>query len=39
MAFRVKQTIKAKRDLCIILGWLLTQYAGEGGLRWVVPAL
>ncbi|HMD85225.1 MAG TPA: type II toxin-antitoxin system RelE/ParE family toxin [Terriglobia bacterium] len=34
MAFRVEQTLKAKRDLDLILEWLLTQYAGERGLRW-----
>lgn len=32
MAFRVKPTTKAKRDLDIILGWLFVQYAGESGL-------
>jgi hypothetical protein len=34
MAFRVNQTAQAKRDLDVILGWLLAQYAGESGLRW-----
>jgi hypothetical protein len=29
MAFRVEQARKAKRDLDIILEWLLAQYAGE----------
>jgi plasmid stabilization system protein ParE len=34
MAFRVKTTAKAKRDLDAILEWLLSQEAGETGLRW-----
>ena len=34
MAFRVKTTAKAKRDLDAILAWLLSQEAGETGLRW-----
>jgi plasmid stabilization system protein ParE len=34
MAFRVKTTAKAKRDLDTILAWLLSQEAGETGLRW-----
>lgn len=34
MAFRVKQALKAKRDLDLILEWLRSQYAGETGLRW-----
>lgn len=34
MAFRVRTTAKAKRDLDAILGWLLSQQAGEAGLRW-----
>ena len=34
MAFRVKTTTKAKQDLDDILGRLLSQEAGETGLRW-----
>ena len=34
MGFRVKTTAKAKRDLDAILGWLLSENAGEAGLRW-----
>jgi plasmid stabilization system protein ParE len=34
MAFRVKTTIKAKRDLDFILERLLSQGAGQAGLRW-----
>ncbi len=34
MVFRVKTTTKAKRDLDEILERLLTQEAGEPGLRW-----
>jgi plasmid stabilization system protein ParE len=34
MAFRVRTTAKAKRDLDEILEWLLSQEAGETGLRW-----
>lgn len=34
MAFRVEQAFKAKRDLDLILEWLLTQCAGESGLQW-----
>ena len=34
MAFRVKTTTKAKRDLDGILKRLLSQEAGETGLRW-----
>ena len=34
MAFRVKTSARAKRDLRNILGWLLSQGAGEAGLRW-----
>jgi toxin ParE1/3/4 len=34
MAFRVKTTAKAKRDLDDILERLLSQAAGETGLRW-----
>ena len=35
MAFRVETTLKAKRDLDLILAWLLTQHAGESGLSWL----
>ena len=34
MAFRVRTTAKAKRDLDAILVWLQSQQAGEAGLRW-----
>ncbi len=34
MAFRVRTTAKAKRDLDDILAWLLSHEAGETGLRW-----
>jgi plasmid stabilization system protein ParE len=34
MAFRVRTTTKAKRDLDDILERLLSQEAGETGLRW-----
>jgi toxin ParE1/3/4 len=34
MAFRVRTTAKAKRDLDEILTWLLSQEAGDTGLRW-----
>jgi len=34
MAFRVRNTAKAKRDLDEILKWLLSQEAGDAGLRW-----
>jgi plasmid stabilization system protein ParE len=34
MAFRVKQTAQADRDLALILEWLRAQQAGETGLRW-----
>ena len=34
MAFRVKTTAQAKRDLDDILERLLSQEAGETGLRW-----
>ena len=34
MAFRVKQTPQADRDLDTILDWLLERQAGEAGLRW-----
>lgn len=34
MAFRVKTTVKATRDLNAILSHLLTGHAGETGVRW-----
>lgn len=34
MAFRVKVSARAKRDLDDVLKWLLTQEAGEAGFRW-----
>ena len=34
MAFRVRTSARAKRDLDEILGWLLSRGAGLAGLRW-----
>ena len=34
MAFRVKQTARAKRDLDSILQRLLAEGAGDTGIRW-----
>lgn len=34
MAFRVEITEEAERDARSILEWLLSQHAGETGLRW-----
>jgi len=34
MGFLVKNTLKAKRDLDTILAWLLSEHAGDTGLRW-----
>src|SRR3569832_744971 len=34
MAFRVKPTPRATRDLDAILEWLLSNETGETGLRW-----
>ncbi|HEX4320825.1 MAG TPA: type II toxin-antitoxin system RelE/ParE family toxin [Acidobacteriaceae bacterium] len=34
MAFHVKQTAQADRDLDAILDWLFDQQAGETGVRW-----
>jgi plasmid stabilization system protein ParE len=34
MAFRVEVTPQAKKDARAILKWLLSQQAGETGLRW-----
>jgi len=34
MAFRVEVTPSAKKDSNAILEWLLSQHAGETGLRW-----
>jgi len=34
MAFRVRLTAQADRDLDAILEWLQSQNAGEAGLRW-----
>ncbi|MGC2660889.1 MAG: type II toxin-antitoxin system RelE/ParE family toxin [Bryobacteraceae bacterium] len=34
MAFEVKYSARAEKDLDDILGWLLAQGAGETGLRW-----
>jgi plasmid stabilization system protein ParE len=34
MAFRVEYSAEAEADLDSILEWLISQYAGEAGLRW-----
>lgn len=34
MAFRVRTSANAKRDVDAILAWLLSQEAGDGGWRW-----
>lgn len=34
MTFRVEITASAEHDLDLILAWLLSQHAGETGLRW-----
>jgi plasmid stabilization system protein ParE len=34
MAFRVEVTSQAEQDADTILEWLLSQHAGEAGLRW-----
>jgi plasmid stabilization system protein ParE len=34
MAFRVEVTPKANQDANAILKWLLSQHAGDAGLRW-----
>ncbi|MGO9257290.1 MAG: type II toxin-antitoxin system RelE/ParE family toxin [Bryobacteraceae bacterium] len=34
MAFRVEITPRAEQDADSILGWLLSQHAGEAGLQW-----
>lgn len=34
MTFRVELTAEAERDADVILEWLLSQHAGETGLRW-----
>jgi plasmid stabilization system protein ParE len=34
MDFRVRTTARAKRDLDVILTWLLKEQAGDAGLRW-----
>ena len=34
MAFRVEYTLRAEADLFEILDWLITEHAGEAGLRW-----
>jgi plasmid stabilization system protein ParE len=36
MIFRVEVTAKAQRDADAILEWLLSQHAGETGLRWFI---
>ena len=34
MAFRVEVTLEAEQDADSILEWLLSQHAGEAGIRW-----
>jgi len=34
MAFRVETTEQAERDILGILDWLISEQAGEAGLRW-----
>ncbi len=34
MAFRVETTAEAEREGAAILEWLLSQHAGETGIRW-----
>jgi plasmid stabilization system protein ParE len=34
MTFRVETTAEAERDADAILDWLLSQHAGEAGIRW-----
>ena len=34
MAFRVKQTPRADKDLDALLDWLMERQAGDTGLRW-----
>lgn len=34
MAFRVEMTLEAEQDAYITLDWLLSQHAGDTGLRW-----
>jgi plasmid stabilization system protein ParE len=34
MTFRVETTIAAERDADSVLEWLLSEHAGEAGMRW-----
>ena len=34
MTFRVETTLTAEQDADAILDWLLSQYAGDAGVRW-----
>ena len=36
MTFRVETTIEAEQDADDILAWLLSEHAGETGMRWFV---
>jgi plasmid stabilization system protein ParE len=36
MIFRVEVTAEAERDADAILEWLLSQHAGETGMRWFI---
>jgi plasmid stabilization system protein ParE len=35
MAFTIRYTLRAETDVDELLGWLIRQYAGEPGLRWL----
>jgi len=35
MTFRVETTAAAEQDAYIILDWLLSEHAGETGMRWI----
>jgi plasmid stabilization system protein ParE len=35
MAFKIRYTLRAETDVDDLLAWLIRQYAGEPGLRWL----
>jgi toxin ParE1/3/4 len=35
MAFRIEFTLRAEKDVDDLLTWLIAQYAGQAGLRWL----
>jgi len=37
MAFRVETTAAAEQEADAILDWLLSEHAGEAGIRWFLP--